>query len=168
MEAISQTVCSFQEEMGLQSIHNQCFHNISGSFLLQNRICILHTAVLHLYLHCTLSMLKSLYSKLLCFVLWPNSRMSYTRVFHVCSCSWLCVSDICVLVIFSNDFSHSVPYKIVQKVCVMLWISEVACSTHVFGIISGTVQGWNQWHSRLQDGFCFIPHSQDTDCHYIL
>ena len=51
----------------------------------------------------------------------------------------------------------------VQKVCLMLWISKVACSAHVCGIISGTVQGWNQWYSRLQDGFCIVCHPQDTD-----
>ena len=34
---------------------------------------------------------------------------------------------------------------------------------HVCGIISGTVQEWDQWYSWLQNGFCIIPHPQNTD-----
>ena len=47
MEAISQTLCSIQKEVGLHSINSQCFHNISTSLFLKSLICILHT-VLHL------------------------------------------------------------------------------------------------------------------------
>ena len=46
--------------------------------------------------------------------------------------SFLCVYHL------SNNSSHFVSHKTV-KVCLMLWISEVACSAHVCGIISGTV-----------------------------
>ena len=45
MEAISQTFCSLQEEMGLQSINNQCFHNISASLLFKGLICVIYTVV---------------------------------------------------------------------------------------------------------------------------
>ena len=90
--------------------------------------------------------------------------MSCTGLHHICSYSWLCVGTVNS---FSNSSSHSVPHKTVQKVCLMLWISQMACSAHLRWIISGTVQGWNQWHSRFQDGFCFIPHPQDTYYLYI-
>ena len=43
-----------------------------------------------------------------------------------------------VLVIFIICPTHFVPHK--TKVCLMLWISQVACSTHVCGIISGTAR----------------------------
>ena len=45
MEAISQTFRSLEEEMGLHSINNQCFHNVFASLFLQNFICILHAIV---------------------------------------------------------------------------------------------------------------------------
>ena len=61
-----------------------------------------------------------------------NSRVSYTGVYHICSCSWLCVGNIYH---FSNNSTHYVPHKSVQKVCLMLWISQLACSAHVCGIV---------------------------------
>ena len=57
----------------------------------------------------------------------------------------------CVLAVFivcpTCSSSHFVLHKTVQEMCLLLWISEVACSAHVCGIISGTVQRWNQWYS---------------------
>ena len=49
-------------------------------------------------------------------------------------CSWLCVGNIYH---FSNNSVHYVPHKSVQKVCLMLWISQLASSAHVCGIVSG-------------------------------
>ena len=85
--------------------------------------------------------------------------MPYAAVLRICSYSFLCTGHIHHL---SNSSSHSVSYKTVQVLCLMLSISQVAYSAHVCGIISGTVQGWNQWYSRLQDGFCIISHPQDA------
>ena len=42
---------------------------------------------------------------------------------------------VCVLVIFiicPTILLIFLPHKTVQKVCLMLWISEVACSAHVY------------------------------------
>ena len=57
---------------------------------------------------------------------------------HICSNCWLCASNIHH---FSDNSSHSVPHKSVQKVCLMLQFLEVAWSAHVCGIISRRVQG---------------------------
>ena len=42
----------------------------------------------------------------------------------------VCFGTICY---FSNNTSHSVPHKTVQKVCLKLWISGVAYSAHNCG-----------------------------------
>ena len=74
MESILHTFCSLEEKMGIHSINN---HNISASFFLQNFVWILHT-IAHLPFQN--------YERL-CFVLWPNSRMRFTRLYHIFSCS---------------------------------------------------------------------------------
>ena len=92
-------------------------------------------------------------------------KYRYPGVFHICSFSRLCVGSIHSL---SNHSSHFVPHKIVQKVCIIyLWTLQVACSAHVCWIFSGTVQGWNQWHSWFQNGFCSISYLQDANDGFI-
>ena len=90
-----------------------------------------------------------------CFVFWSNSRMQCTGVFHICSNSWLRVSNIIFLTILLILY----PTRVFRK-CASCCAFRRWHALHICGIISGTVYGWNQWYQWLQNGFCIIPHSQ--------
>ena len=64
-------------------------------------------------------------------VLWSNCGMPFTRAYHIYRYSCLCAGN--TVYRLPNNWTP----QDVQKVDFMLWISQVACSAHVCGIISG-------------------------------
>ena len=67
-----------------------------------------------------------------------------TTVFCTCSFCLVCVGNI-------SNTPRSVPNKTVQKMYFIQRILQVACSTHVWRIISGAIQRLNQCYTAKSD-----------------
>ena len=100
-------------------INNQCFHNISASFFFKYPTCIICTVLFTIHID---QEPNSDGVKVKQVMYYDPSVKIETPEFTCCSFSWLCIGTFC------HFSSHSVPHKTVQKVCLILWILEVACS----------------------------------------
>ena len=69
-----------------------------------------------------------------------------------------------VIFIISLTILHILyPKRLFSKGVLILGFSEMAWAAHVCRIISGRAQGWNQWYSWLQDGFCITLYTQNIN-----
>ena len=141
MEAISQIFCSLQEEMGLQSIYNQCFHNISASFFFK----ILFVSFTLLY---TFKIGRDRNGVVL-----PSKCVLYydpTVVCHLQKFTIFASLAVCVLLTFiicPTTLLILYPTKLLRK-CVPCCGFRRWHALHMFmESFQGTVQRWNQWYS---------------------
>ena len=137
MEAIFQTFCSLEEEMGLHSISNQCFHNIFASLFLQNFICIPYT-VSHL------SFCAFVDFQYRCVLYYDPTIGCHTQEFAIFAAIAYCV--LAIFIIYPTILFILYPTRLFRK-CVLCCGFRRWHAVHVCGIFSGTVQGWNQWYS---------------------
>ena len=88
-------------------------------------------------------------------VLWCKSGMFYTGIFVAIACMIFIVSPAVLLIVFLQDCSERVPHVVEFR-------GGMLCTCLLNPYCDS--QGWNQWYSWLQNGFCILSHPQNSDC----